>query len=295
MAWVSDSSLKDKIFAVLTEHPEGIKAPQIAKIIGIDKKTVSSFLAHKQDEYIMNDNWEWIPALDPVIAKLNNRANAKKFTSKQFNALAKWSVCKAVDGTEKKGTYRTRTGNRIDYNSKYEPIMFEYLEEHNLVKEMGGQNLCIKYSSAFCDDKKYYPDIVALTSDNHIMIIEVKPAAMMSYHLNMEKYERMTEYCEEHGYIYAMLDPTENFMSYEELRDMPVHPELLDLFDGLVEQSEDGIVSFDKYDVDSWFDSIEPGCTKKAFYLMVHSLIIYYRWYNKSLFDFEVTSEPSSI
>ena len=295
MARILDNDLKEKIFAVLAEYPEGIKAPQIAKIIGIDKKIVSSFLAHKQDEYIMNDNWEWVPAFDPLMVKLNNRANAKRFTSKQFNALANWSVCSAVDGTKKIGTYRTKTGNKIDYNSSYEPIMLEYLEEHNLVKEMGGQNLCIRYSSAFCDDKKYYPDIVALTADNHILILEVKPVTMMSYHLNMEKYERLSEYCEEHGYIYAMLDPTEEFMSYEELRDMPVHPELLDLFDELVEESEDHVVSFDKYDVDDWFDSIEPGCTRKTFYLMVRSLIIYYGWYNKSLYDFEVTSEPFSM
>jgi hypothetical protein len=279
----------------LAEHPEGIKASQIAKIIGIEKKIISSFLTHKQDVYMINDNWEWVPRLDPVIAKLNNREKAKKYTSKQFNSLTNWSICKAVDGTKKIGTYKTKTGNKIDYNSKYEPIMFKYLEDHNLVKEMGGQNLCIKYSSAFRDELSYYPDIVALTNDGYIMIIEVKPASMMSYHLNMEKYDRLAEYCEEHGYIYAMLDPTEDFMSYEEVRDMPVNPDLLDLFDDLVEQSKHSIVSFDKYDVDDWFDSINPGCTKKTFYLMVHSLIIFYDWYNKSKYDFDVISEPSSM
>lgn len=287
--------LREKIFSILAEHPEGIKAPQIAKIIGIDKKIVSSFLAHKQDEYIMNDNWEWVPAFDPLMVKLNNRANAKRFTSKQFNALANWSVCSAVDGTKKIGTYRTKTGNKIDYNSSYEPIMLEYLEEHNLVKEMGGQNLCIRYSSAFSSNKKYYPDIVALTTDNQIMIIEVKPAEHMSRHTNMEKYEGLVEYCEEHGYIYAMLDPTRDFMSYEDLRDMRVDPELCDIFDELVEESNDHIVSFDKYDVSEWFDNIKPDCTEKEFELMVHSLIIYYGWYNKSLYDFEVTSEPFSM
>lgn len=298
---MKDDVLREKIFRVLDEHPEGIKAPQIAKILGIDKKTISSFLAHKQDEYVINDNWEWLPKapkstkLDPVMAKMNNRNGARTFTSRQFNALAKWSVCKSHGNKKPAGTYKTKTGNKIDYDSGYELAMFEYLEEHNLVKEMGGQNLCITYSSAFRDDLSYYPDIVALTQDNHIMIIEIKPLTSMSYHINMDKYERLAEYCEEHGYMYAMIDPTKDFMSFEELRDMPVDPDMLAHFEELEKQSRKVIVSFDKYDVMEWYENFEPECTKETFELMVHSLIIYYRWYNKSKYNFDVTSEPTSV
>jgi hypothetical protein len=295
VAYIKDDFLKEKIFAVLSEHPEGIKASQISQIIGIEKKIISSFLTHKQDEYVINENWEWVPRVQPIMAKLNNRSGAKTFTSKQFNALAKWAVCKTHGDKKPQGTYKTKTGNKIDYDSSYELAMFEYLEEHNLVKEMGGQNLCIEYSSAYREGLSYYPDIVALTNDNHIMIIEIKPASHMSRHTNMEKYEGLSEYCISRGYMYAMIDPSKDFMTYEELRDMPVTTELLELFEELVEESDNRIVCFDKYDVADWYESIDPGCTKKEFDLMVHSLIVYYGWYNKSKYDFEVTSEPSSL
>ena len=292
---MKDDVLKEKIFRVLAEHPDGIKSKDIAKIIGIDKKIISSFLTHKQTDYIQNDDWEWIPKLDPLMSKMNNRDGARTFSSRQFNAIAKWSVCKSHGEKKPAGTYKTKTGNRIDYDSSYELAMFEYLEEHNLVKEMGGQNLCITYSSAFREDLSYYPDIVALTQDNHIMIIEIKPAARMGHHTNIEKYERLSEYCEEHGYIYAMIDPTKDFMSYDELRDMPVDPDLLSHFEELEKQSRKVIVSFDKYDVMEWYEDFAPDCTKEMFDLMVHSLIIYYGWYNKSKYDFDVTSEPWRI
>ena len=85
------------------------------------------------------------------------------------------------------------------------------------------------------------------------------------------------------------------FLSFEELRDLDVCPELLQIFRDWTEELEeepDTYITFDKSDVDDWFESYGEGYTRKEFDLHVHSLVLYYGWYNKAKHGFKVTNIP---
>ena len=304
-------NLEKKIFKVLSEHPEGIKGSEIARIIGADKKEVNHFLAFDQDEYVRNDEYLWLakgskssktktPTIpqtfsDEVLQKLNNREGAKKFTLKDFNAIADWSVCDTHNSDNKPvGTYKTKTGNRIDYDSATELKMLKYLDNSNLAASIGGQNLCLRYSTAFTSKKYYYPDIVTLTNDGYIAVIEVKPVTAMSYNIVLDKYDALADYCEEKGYLYMMIDPDHDFMTYDDLYDLKINSDLFEMFEEFEEQRSKSKkpLRFDADDVNEWYEDIGEGYTKTEFNLMVHSCIIYFDWYNKLYNGFNCSSEP---
>lgn len=304
-------NLEKKIFKVLSEHPEGIKGSEIARIIGADKKEVNHFLAFDQDEYVRNDEYLWLakgskssktktPTIpqtfsDEVLQKLNNREGAKKFTLKDFNAIADWSVCDTHNSDNKPvGTYKTKTGNHIDYDSATELKMLAYLDNNNLAISIGGQNLCLPYSTAFTSEKYYYPDVVTLTKDGYIAVIEVKPVTAMSYNIVLAKYDALADYCEENGYLYMMVDPDHDFMTFDELYNMSVDGGLIDIFDNLEEQRKKAKkpIRFDDDDVNDWYEEMGYSYTKTEFRIMVHSCVVYYDWYNKKKNGFKCSSEP---
>ena len=177
--------------------------------------------------------------------------------------------------------------------------LLNYLKEHDLVLDIAGQSLCIKYDSAFLNGKDYYPDIVFLTKDHHIAIIEVKASSAMDQHMNMEKCEALEDYCDRYGYEYMMVDPDNSFMTFEELRDMPVNSDLLDIFRIMEEIKEEiendpkePYLKFDDNDVKEWYKKYGTGMTKKQFLLQVHSLVAYYDWYNFFSNGFLAYSRP---
>lgn len=54
------SNLKDNLIDVLKEYPDGIKARKIAKILSLDSASgINSILYSFQDEFYMNDKYEW--------------------------------------------------------------------------------------------------------------------------------------------------------------------------------------------------------------------------------------------
>lgn len=304
-------NLEKKIFKVLSEHPNGIKGSEIARIIGADKKEVNHFLTFDQDEYVRNDEYLWlakggksskiktssIPQTfsDAVLQKLNNREGAKKFTLKDFNAIADWSVCDTHNSDNTPvGTYKTKTGNRIDYDSATELKMLSYLDNSGVVEAMGGQNLCLPYSTAFTSEKYYYPDIIALTNDGYIAVIEVKPVTAMSYNIVLAKYDALADYCEENGYMYMMVDPDHDFMTFDELYDLKIDSDLFEIFEEFEKQrsKSKNPIRFDADDVNEWYEDIGEGYTKTEFNIMVHSCIIYFDWYNKKKNGFNCSSEP---
>ena len=170
--------------------------------------------------------------------------------------------------------------------------MLEYLNNNSCVKAIGGQNLCVKYSSQYKDGKNYYPDFVVLTQDGKILIIEIKQAKMMSHHTNLEKYEWLSDFCKSKGYMYMMVDPGLDFMTYDELYDMDIAEGLLEHFNKLIKKSKRSTVYFDNSHVEKWYSNYGDGWTKDEFKLMVHSLIVYYGWYNVAPFgEFDVASK----
>ena len=268
-----------------------MSARAIANIIQTTRSSVNSLLyAHpedfiKDDSYVplwrlAEDSYSDFEETDPIMLKLQNRTESKEFTQEYFDSLADWKYGEAFIG---KYQYKTKSGNIIECDSKSEIKLLEYLENNKLVKDIGGQMLNIKYDSAFRTDLDYFPDIVALTRDNRIAVFEVKPATAMDNHKNMEKYQSLSLYCQKYGFMYAMIDPECNFSTFEEIRDMSVCSDLLNMFEEWNEEPNTktrSYKSFDNDDVEEWYEMYGTGYTKKDFALQVHSLIMYYEWYN---------------
>lgn len=293
------SDLGTEICSILKATPQGMSAKDLATRLNTQRSVINKYLYAHPEEYLKDDSY--VPLwhlkgnsteLDPVMQKLQNRDNAKRFSQTEFDCLANWRYGNAFIGNHH---YKTRKGNIIECDSQSEVLMLSYLEEKDLVLDLGGQILRIGYDSAFRTELDYYPDIVALTVDHHIAIIEVKPVTAMDNHKNMEKYRALEAYCRERGFMFMMIDPQHDFMTYEEMRDMDVCGPLLDMFIELNEMPvpEDCYCKFfDDDKVDKWYELFGNGYTKTDFKLQVHSLVAYYGWYNLYKNGFMVYSKP---
>lgn len=323
---ISEQILEIRISLVLLSEGRAMMAKEIAAALNLSKKEINSFLYQHTDSYRKDEKhyWSRIPAQngvasvssddgedeaweddeplfdDPVLRKLCNQNGAERFDPEDFKALADWSYGASKGNDTVKGVHETRTGNRIEYDSDSERKMLEYLDECEFVEEIGGQCLCIPYATPFKSDKQYYPDIVIYTTDGYIAIIEVKDATAMSYHGNLEKYDALENYCLENGYLYMMVDsdPKKDWLTVEELVDIPVDEELLNVFAELEEQAKasPNCVLFSNEDVNEWYESFgKPnGYKKRDFQLQVHSMVIWEDWYNKYKRNgFMVYSEPT--
>lgn len=302
------ANIGEKINNILSKNPNGLTAREIASKISETKKDVNSYLYYHEVAYtkLPPRNGSMAPVYilaganssdDIVLNKLNGTESAKTFTLEEYNRIADWSCCNSHAEEKPAGTFYSKFGKKIEYDSKSELLLLQYLEDNNLVLAVGGQSLCIKYDSAYRSDRNYYPDIIALTKDFHIAIFEVKAAGAMANHTNIEKYNALSAYCKSHGYLYAMIDPAENYITYEEFRDMPVCQHLIDTFAELAKQVEKrpSALLFDSNTVDRWYDEFGSGYTKKEFRLQVHSMIVYYDWYNKSKYSFKVYGNPVAV
>lgn len=296
-----------KIKKVLNASDRGMSARDIANEIGSVRGSVNSYLYAHTDEFEKDDSYvplwnirratycETVSVLDPVMLKLQNREGARIFSQEDFYNLADWE-----NGIANVGGYQYKTENRniIKCDSKSEMMLLEYLEENGLVQDIGGQALQIRYDTEFRTGCSYQPDIVAFLSDGHIAVFEVKPTSAMGNHKNIEKYRSLKKYCEEQGLMYVMIDPMSEFMSFEELRDMAVCTELLAMFEELNNRphtSKEPYKYFDDSDVEEWYQKYGAGWSKKEFRLHVHSLIIYYDWFNVSQYGFRAFSRPVKL
>ena len=97
------------------------------------------------------------------------------------------------------------------------------------LKDIKAQTLEIPYISQSLNNKRYFPDFVIKDYAGRIAIIEMKNFEMMSYHLNIDKYERLKEFCISHGYGYAEIMReynAESYVSVEQIKNMPVSEKL---------------------------------------------------------------------
>lgn len=304
------AELLEKIKDYFIHEGQGVKAKVIAEKLGVPRQTVNSMLYAHLDIFVKDVNYQWwYPAAggtirteqvqemmhidDPVLNKLQNKENARYYTIVDFNALADWTRGSAFSPDPR--IYVTNTGNVIECDSDPEVKMLGYLEDNDLVQAIGGQNLIIKYSSAFRNNLNYHPDIVTLTNEGHIAIIEVKSIAAMDCHKNLEKYEALELYCEENGFEYMMIDPDYGFMTLGELMGLPgirgLDEEMADLNVQAIE-SDEPVFLFDDETVEKWFEKYGTGMIKKEFKLYVHSNVIFYDWYNLFSNSFKVYSDP---
>ncbi|MBQ8571622.1 MAG: hypothetical protein IJ444_09005 [Kiritimatiellae bacterium] len=231
---------------------------------------------------------------DKVLSKLSNRSNARKFTLHDFNDIADWSYCHSF--TDNNKIVRLPNGNVIECDSKSEKELLKYLISKNLTKGIGAQNLTIFYDTAFRSCAEYHPDLVILTKDNHIAIIEVKSVSSMSHHINIEKYEGLKKYCEAHGYEYMMVDPDNNYMTFEDMKSMSIPKDItsrvMEYLENLLEEKYSNPCLLEKDDIDVLYPKFIHKYKKEEFLLYLRALVIQKGWYNKSKHNFDVYKKP---
>ena len=226
-----------------------------------------------------------------VLSKLKNRNKARKFTREEFNQLADWEYCRSFN--EDGYIYTLPNGNQIECDSKSELKILDYLVSRKLALEIGGQELCIPYDTAFRESVSYYPDLVILTKDFHIAIIEIKPVTAMSNHTNIEKYNALKEYCDEHRYEYMMVDPDHDYMTYDDLQKMHIPREIVKRVDDyLVEYYGGKDCLLEKSDIPILYEDLEEEYKKRDFELYLHALVIQRGWYNFYKNGFQVYEKP---
>lgn len=95
--------------------------------------------------------------------------------------------------------------------------------------DMKAQSLEIPYISQQLADRRYFPDFIIRDYKGRIAIIEMKNFDAACYHLNIDKYEQLAEYCIQNGYGYAEIMKAYNadeYLSIETLARKPVNTQL---------------------------------------------------------------------
>ena len=317
-----DRSQTDDIAGIreyLAGHP-GAKAREAARDLGMSKTLVNHCLYGHPEEF-EHEGYFWFvrgsdsmprqaPVLsppersDPVLRKLRNLEGSVEYSVSEFEELlgsgAMCSPSPTAHTTEYEIWCGPRTGSLITCDSRSEYKMLRYLQEKDLALAVGGQCVNIPYETSFSTSRSYYPDIIVLTRSHHVAFIEVKSVTAMSCHRNIEKDNALSDYCVKHGFLYMTVDPARDFMSFEELRNMPVIPELVHIFEDLdaqraavmEESPAKPYLFFGQSDVDRWYASFGSGMTKTEFHLQVHSSIIRHGWYNRFNNGFCADSRP---
>ncbi len=143
-----------------------------------------------------------------IIDKINlvmfNRENSMIFDENDIENLADWT--KRHSSKSEPIPFHLHDNNVIFCDSSEEIEVLNMLVTNRYTREIRGQSLEIIYESQRMEGKKYFPDIVALTYDFKIAIIEVKPLLAMSNHLNIAKYIALQKYCVLHDYQCCMID-----------------------------------------------------------------------------------------
>lgn len=102
------------------------------------------------------------------------------------------------------------------------------IRDENIAKILRGQNYFLEYISKEYADHQYIPDIIFLDSENHLVIIEYKPMANMTYHITIAKYKWLKYYAEENGFYCGMMD--KEFNTFEDLENYDINPNVKAMF-----------------------------------------------------------------
>ena len=122
--------------------------------------------------------------------------------------------------------------------------------------DMKAQSLEIPYISQQLADRRYFPDFVIRDYKGRIAVIEMKNFDAACYHLNIDKYEQLAEYCRQHGYGYAeVMKPynADEYTSIETLARKPVNKQLEEfIIHKIEENSKTGDAEFTTKDWDEY-------------------------------------------
>lgn len=149
------------------------------------------------------------------------------------------------------------------------------LAQVGYVKDIKAQTLELSYISQALANKRYYPDFVIRDYKGRIAVIEMKNFEMMSYHLNIDKYEKLKEYCVQQGYGYAEIMKeynAEEYISVEQMLRKEVNQGLSEDVYAVIAQKEargeEG--AYTKEDFDRWLRIAGNEHKTDIFVLLLH-------------------------
>lgn len=164
----------------------------------------------------------------------------------------------------------------IDFNTfKREIICDSFLESRfatcmasvGFLNDIKAQSLEIPYISQELANRRYFPDFIVKDYKNRIAVIEMKNYEMMSYHLNIDKYERLIEFCSSNGYGYSQVMKAYNsdeYISVESVKNRPINNKLAEVVYTLIENKGE----FNKGDLEN-FESNNPDTAKTDIYTLL--------------------------
>lgn len=126
----------------------------------------------------------------------------------------------------------------LDFDTHKRLLICDSFLESRFARAMGSvgflhdikaQTLEIPYISQELANRRYFPDFIVKDYKDRIAVIEMKNFDMMSYHLNIDKYEHLKRYCESNGYGYAEIMKeydSDTYVSVDMLMRAPVNHEL---------------------------------------------------------------------
>ena len=122
------------------------------------------------------------------------------------------------------------------------------------IQDMKAQSLEIPYISQQLATRRYFPDFVIRDYKGRIAIIEMKNFETACYHLNIDKYEKLAEYCESNGYGYAEIMKdynAEEYTSIDAISKRPINRRLEEfIFEAIESNGKVGEAAFGLKDLD---------------------------------------------
>ena len=114
-------------------------------------------------------------------------------------------------------------------DSKLESKFAMALVGTGYVTDIKAQTLEIPYISQELANRRYFPDFVIKDYKGRVAVIEMKNYDMVSYHLNIDKYEHLSRYCEVNGFGYSeVMKPydSDNYISMDMLKNADIDERL---------------------------------------------------------------------
>jgi Holliday junction DNA helicase RuvB len=119
------------------------------------------------------------------------------------------------------------------------------------LKDMKAQTLEIPYISQMLANRRYFPDFVIRDYKGRIAVIEMKNFDAVCYHLNIDKYEKLVQFCKERGYGYAEVMKAynaEKYISTDMIAKMPRNEQLEKyIIDTIENKGEFTVSDWDNY------------------------------------------------
>ena len=194
-------------------------------VIEVQKGPLDNEFANRFNQMLVGDSLIYQQALDELFPDV----------TKNYDSSAK-----------NKAVVKLPTDRFVYCDSKLERRFIQYLFEKGYLLDAKSEALELEYSSQQTDNKKYYPDFVLKLYNNKIAIVEMKNMATIGYHLNIDKYEALKNYCNQNHYLYAEIakDYDNNrYISVEEMIAKPINQSLLDFINDKI--TTNGVCSAD--------------------------------------------------